>query len=335
MKRARTLRWALLLLAVAVSPAWAQSQAGSGADSAAEIELWKAITARGLQSDYAGYLVLYPNGRFAPLARIRAGQPGGPSTPASPPVPAAVPAPAPAANGPAWVRPGSQRVRLVDGVVVDSEAMGLRTGSNHRLTVMPATMPDAVADQDAFLANSTPISTARQHQTIPVAVAGVDEVRLYYIPAYGSAFVVGARAPVVVEPGVSGAVLARALVREALRLGPVRFEAAHRDRPILVQAAFLRVRPRTEWNVRWFGDVPIQQVPQQVAVISIGLPGAAPDENGSLGEVVCVLPATTRAALDRIAAMEVGDPVLVSGIPYSWDDLGRSPLLLDRCSLQG
>jgi hypothetical protein len=321
--------WALSLAALLLAaPALGQSL--PGATDPGEIEMWKAITARGLKSDYEGYLILYPQGRFAPLARLRAGQaPVG--APAPPPV---APSPQPA-GAQAWVRAANARTRLVDGVVVDADASALRTSSNHRLVVVPAATPDAVADQDRFLDDSVPIGTARLHITLPVAVAGADEVRLYHIPPYGSAFVVGARAPVTVDPGVPGAVLARTLVREAIRLGPVRFEAAHRDRPLMVQAAFLHVRPRTEWDMRWFGGLPVQQVPQQVAVISVGLPGATPDETGSIGEIVCVLPASGRAMLDRIASLEVGDPVLVSGIPSLWDDLGRGALLLDGCGLQG
>ena len=40
-------------------------------DTAAEIALWQAVTARSLPSDYEGYLLLFPKGRFAALARLR------------------------------------------------------------------------------------------------------------------------------------------------------------------------------------------------------------------------------------------------------------------------
>jgi len=159
-------------------------------------------------------------------------------------------------------------------------------------------------------------------------------VRLYYIPRFASAYAVAARAPVTVAPGVPGAVLARDLVREAQRLGPVRFEAAHRDRPLLVQAAFLRVRSRTEWNLQWFVGA-VQQVPRHAAVISIGLPGAAPDSAGSRGEVVCVLAADGAGVLERLAALQTGDPVLVRGVPTAWSGSTAEPLLLDQCALAG
>lgn len=56
------------LLAALAGPAAAED------DPAAEIGLWKAVTARGLKSDYEGYLLLFPSGRFAPLARVRIAQ---------------------------------------------------------------------------------------------------------------------------------------------------------------------------------------------------------------------------------------------------------------------
>ena len=66
------------LLTIVVRPAAAQD------DTAAEIGLWKAVTARGLKSDYEGYLLLFPSGRFAPLARVRIAQMDGGATPVPP-----------------------------------------------------------------------------------------------------------------------------------------------------------------------------------------------------------------------------------------------------------
>lgn len=73
---------AAALVAALIRPAAAQD------DPAAEIGLWKAVTARGLKSDYEGYLLLFPSGRFAPLARVRIVQLDGSTSPA-PPAPAA------------------------------------------------------------------------------------------------------------------------------------------------------------------------------------------------------------------------------------------------------
>jgi len=42
-------------------------------DEAADIALWKSIEHSDKQSDFRGYLLLFPRGRFTPLARLRAG----------------------------------------------------------------------------------------------------------------------------------------------------------------------------------------------------------------------------------------------------------------------
>ena len=293
-----------------------------------ELAFWQAVEQSGQPAEYQAYLDAYPSGRYADRARRLLG--AGPSRPPAAPAVAAVPM----AQG--WVRPASAQVQLVQGVVLDMDATGLRAGSGHRLTVVPAGTPDEITDQARFLADSTPVGRGRLHLTIPAGPPGQDEVRLYYLPPYVSTFTVGARAPVSVGPGVPGATLARDLTREAQRLGPVRFETAHRDRPMLVQAAFLRVRPETEWNAAWFAGGSIAQVARQLVVISIGLPGALPDDNGSVGEVVCVLSAANKAALDRVAALNTGDPVLVRGTPYAWSErAGVDPLLLNRCTIEG
>ena len=73
---------AVLLLGIA-GPALAAPPAED--DSAAEIGLWQAVTARGLRSDYEGYLLLFPQGRFAALARLRLQDNGAGPVPAAPP----------------------------------------------------------------------------------------------------------------------------------------------------------------------------------------------------------------------------------------------------------
>lgn len=298
-----------------------------------ELAFWQAVEQSGQPAEYQAYLGAFPNGRFAALARIRAAGASPAPTIAIPPVAPTVSTNAVAA---AWVRPVSPRVLLVSGITLDIDGTALRNGSNQRLAVMPVGSPDEITDQALFLSESTPIAPARLHLTIPSGPSGQDEVRLYFIARYASTYSVAARAPVAVGPGVAGAVLARDLVREAERMGPVRFETAHRDRPMLVQAAFLRIRPQTEWNVLWFGGLPIQEVGRRIVVISIGLPGAAPDDYGSRGEIVCALPAADAASLDKVAALQLGDPILVRGIPTSWGSASAAdPVLLNRCSLAG
>ena len=311
------MRRALALLLLLPGAAWGQS--------AEELAFWDSVRQGNRPREYQAYLNAYPNGTFAPLARLRLEG-------AAPPDPGVQAPAAPQQAAQAWLRPTQPSVRLTDGVTLDADATALRTGSNHRLVVVPAAAPAEVADPQAFAIESTPVEPRRVRLTVPPGPPGQDEVRLYYIPRFASAYALAARAPVTVAPGVPGAILARDLAREAARLGPVRFEANHRDRPLLVQAAFLRVRPRTEWSLRWFG-AGMQEVPLHAAVISIGLPGAAPDDQGSRGEVVCLLPADAPGMLDRLAVLQTGDPVLVQGIPTAWDGDAASPLVLDRCAL--
>ena len=305
--------------------------AGAEATDPADLVFWRSIEQSSNPAEYKAYLDAFPTGRFAPLARLRAAASAAPAgLPAATPLSAAPPA------ATAWVRPSRTTLRLVDGLALDLDAAPLRDSSNLRLAVVAATAPDAVTDPNAFVEDTTPVKAMRLHLTVPPGPPGADEVRLYHIAQYATAFTVAARASVTVEAGAAGAVLARDLAREAARVGPLRFEAAHRDRPVLVEAAFLRVRPSTEWNRLWFGNGLTEEVARQTAIISIGLPGVAPDFYGSLGEVVCLLAADDERSLDRIAALRTGDPVLVRGVPTSWASANPAdPILLNGCTLSG
>ncbi len=295
----------------------------AAAPDAGEMAFWRAVSAHHDPAEYRAYLDAYPNGVFAPLARLRADAGR-----------AAAPKAAPAQI---WLRPATPRVKLVDGVTLDVDARGLQNDSNLRLVVVPEGVPDAVADPDILVSASTPIAPARLRLTIPAEIAGEDEVRLYAIAPFTTTYSVVARARVMVEPGVAGATLARDLTREAAELGPAAFEAAHRDRPMLVQAAFLRLMPRTAWRTEWFGGAPVGTVPARVAVIAAGLPGAVVPEGGGQteGEVACVLVADDPALLRRLSELRPGDPVVMSGVPSTWDAAGPAdPVLLGNCTMR-
>lgn len=82
-RRTRARRaWALALFTVLAAPAFAQD--------AGEIEFWKSVQNSKNPAEFQAYLDTYPNGRFAPLARLRITQLGG--------KPAASPAERPAAT---------------------------------------------------------------------------------------------------------------------------------------------------------------------------------------------------------------------------------------------
>lgn len=293
-----------------------------GADPA-DLAFWRSIQGSTNPAEYKAYLEAFPNGRFVPLARLRAAHPRPGSQSASPAEPQ---------SSGASIRVARPSVRLIDGITVDVDALALRSSSNLRLAVMAADAPDAIADPDAFMLESTPIEAARIRLTLPGGPVGRGEVRLYHVPQFGSSFTVAARAPVTVQPGISGATLSRDLVREAVRLGPVRFEANHRDQPLLVQAQFLRLRPDTEWNLAWVGGLPAGVTSRDVVLLSIGQVGVTADASGSKGEILCLVSAETKASLRRIAALTAGDALLVRGIPTTWNSAtARDPVLLKNC----
>lgn len=294
--------------------------------------MWTSVRDTRDTRELDAYIAAFPEGHFVELARMRAAALRGQAQAGPVAAPAAVAqgaAPAVAATG-AWVRPAQAEVRAIDGVIVDVDASALRASSNLRLAVVPAGAPDAIADVAAFADASTPIDAMRLHLTLPGGLPGADEVRLYHIPPSASAFQVAARAPVRVAPGVPGAVLVRDLAREARHLGPLRFEANHRDQPLLVQAQFLRVRPDTEFDARWLGPLGLVEVPTQAAALSVGTLGQV----AGAGEAVCVLAVDRGAALAAVAALRPGAAVLLRGVPTSWGSAGPDdPVLLKDCAL--
>jgi len=228
------------------------------------------------------------------------------------------------------IRVVNPQVRAIDGILVDVNAAALRDSSSIRLAVVPAGTPDAITDINVFAANSMVIHASRVRLTLPGGPPGKDEVRLYHLPPTGTAFVVAARAPVTVLPGVAGAVLARDLGHEAAAMGPLRFEARYRDTPVLMQAQFLRVRPETEWSPNWLNAANV--VGRRLAVMSLGTRGVVPDRFGSTNEIICIMADDGGPILSRIARLNPGDAVLVKGYPTSWGAASAAdPVLLRAC----
>jgi hypothetical protein len=309
----------------------AQPAAPAHATSDEETAFWQSVSATNDPVELQAYLNAYPQGAFAPIARSRlhlaAGQPTLPaqSTPQVSQQAAAL----------ARIAPTQPRFRLVDGVTLDLDATGLLYASNRRLTVVPIATPVAITDPDRLVLDSTVVAASHLRLTIPAGPPGADEIRLYYIPNTGTTYQLAARVPVTIEPGFPGATLVRDLGREAAQTGPLRFEANHRDRPMAIQGAFLNLRPRSEWNAQWFQGVAVEQLSRQALVMTIGLPNAAPDLFGSVGQAMCVVAVPDTATLTRVASLMIGDPVLVAGIPTTWANSGPGDaIVLDNCSLR-
>jgi hypothetical protein len=320
-KRARARARLLLLAGLAAmwaAPSWAAPA------SPEEIAFWKSVSATNNPAELRAFLDAYPDSAFAAIARNRLAL--APQSAAPMPVTAQ-----------ALARMSTSRTsfRLVDGVTLDLDTTGLRNASNLRLTVVPAGAPLAIADPDRLVLDSTVVPGARMRLTIPSGPAGADEVRLYYIPNTGTEYRLAARLPVTIEAGVPGATLVRDLGREAAQLGPVRFEANHRDRPMLIQGAFLNLRPSAEWNLHWFAGLPVEQISRQTLVMTIGQPNAVADLYGSTGEAVCVVAIPDAATLGYVSALNIGDPVLVAATPTSWGNAGPGdPVVLQNCTLR-
>src|SRR5581483_3293562 len=83
----------------------------------------------------------------------------------------------------ATVAPAQVSVRAGDRVTVDVDARALRQGSRLRLVLVPAGTPDdpAPAPQDVVA-----IAPDRVRVSLPAATAGPNEIRLYYVPPFGS-----------------------------------------------------------------------------------------------------------------------------------------------------
>jgi len=307
---------ALLLTAMASGMAHAADPA--------DIAYWTSVGNSGNPDELKAYLHAFPHGQFAGLAQIKLNElQSGPQT--------APPRDTGGQGAGATIELTRPVFRAIDRIELDVDASALQHGSNFRVFVFRAGSPDRIADPNFFAFAATAVTPEIQHLTIPPALVGNDEVRLLYIPQFGNAYVVAARAPVKVLPGSPGAVIAGELTAEAKYLGPVRFEAKYRDKAIKVEGQFLRVQAQTtgtDWNAVLQGKY---SEPQNIAAISIGALGTDADDGGPT-EVLCLLPADNRQILDRVAAMSAGDDVVIAGSPTNWTSaFGGSAVVLDHC----
>jgi hypothetical protein len=230
--------------------------------------------------------------------------------------------------------PTRTRLRITDPVVVDLDARALASGSNHRLAVVPAGTPDAVADPTGFARESTPVPPSRTRVSLPLGAPGRTEVRLYFISQFGSRFEVAARATIEVTPGYPGAVLVSRLTREAGETDPVRFEAKYRDQAVTVQGQFLRVQPRSVDQVAWASLLnTAMNIEKPYVAMFVGRVGAERRTDGGPTELLCLMPAEDRAVLDRVAQLNSGDPVVLQGTPSTWQSVfGSVAVVFNPCA---
>jgi hypothetical protein len=231
------------------------------------------------------------------------------------------------------LRLAQSSVRAIDGVTVDVDASSLRDSSNLRLIVVAASTPDEISDVQALYLASVGIHAGRVRLTLPGGPAGNDEVRLYHVPRLASTYAIAARAPVIVASGVPGAAFVRDLASEAALLGAIKFDATHRDARMLVQAQFLGARPESEWDEHWYEGGIGRSPGRPVAVIRIGTRGVSPTGAGVAPEMECLIDVEGASLLERVAALNPGDAVLMRGSPSAWSVEPGQPLTLNGCEL--
>jgi len=215
--------------------------------------------------------------------------------------------------------PMKTALRIIDPVVVDLDARKLRTGFQHRLAVVPAGTPDKIADAAAFARDSIAVQPSRMRVFTAARAAGTNEVRLYYIPQFGTDLVVAARATIEVAPGSPGATAASQLIREAGALGQTGFASNYRDRSLTIEGQFLRSEPRSADQLASVAALRSLVDPGKAyAAIFLGWTEPQASSNGGPSEVVCLVPADDPTLQARANALRVGEPVVVRGIPNGW-----------------
>ena len=233
------------------------------------------------------------------------------------------------------IAPTKDTVRIIDPIVVDLDARILSSGFQHRLAVVPAGTPDAVKDAEAFARDSVPVQPSRMRVYLSARNAGTDQIRLYYIPQFGSEFTVAGRAKVTVKAGAAGATESSQLIREAGMLGSAAFENAYRGKSMTIEGQFLRVEQRSGDDLGSAAKLlRAATATNRYAALFIGWTDAAPKVDGSPSELVCVLPAEDPILQARAASLKAGEAVVVRGTPMGWGPVsGSAAVMLGNCQI--
>jgi hypothetical protein len=199
----------------------------------------------------------------------------------------------------AFVRPAKPVFRAIDRIVLDVDARPL-VGTNHRLAVFPAGAPDEISDVGQFSKNSTPIKRSRLRMSIPNVAPGRGELRLLYIPNGQSRFVVGARAPVEVQPPRGGATVLNDLTREARTIGDAPFNAKYEAKEMTIEGQFSSFEGsekdgKTSQGFIFMGESEFSYPSDVVST------------------AYCILAPENESIVKRTGALKLGDSVLVKG----------------------
>jgi tight adherence protein C len=233
------------------------------------------------------------------------------------------------------VVPTKTALRIIDPVVVDLDARKLRTGFQHRLAVVPAGTPDKIADPAAFARDSIAVQPSRMRVFTAARAAGTNEVRLYYIPQFGTDLVVAGRARIEVAPGSPGATATSQLIREAGVLGQTGFASNYRDRSLTIEGQFLRSEPRGADKLASVAALRSLVDPGKAyAAIFLGWTEPQPSTNGGPSEVLCLVPADDPTLQARANALRAGEPLVVRGTPSGWGVVfDTTAIILRSCQI--
>jgi tight adherence protein C len=231
--------------------------------------------------------------------------------------------------------PTKSALRIIDPVVVDLDARKLRTGFQHRLAVVPTGKPDKIADAAAFARDSIPVQPSRMRVFTAARASGSNEIRLYYIPQFGTDLVVAARVTIEVAPGAPGATEVSQLIREASALGQASFASNYRDRSLTIEGQFLRSEPRSADQLASVGLLRSVVDPGKAyAAIFLGWTEPQASSNGGPREVLCLAAADDPALQARTGALRAGEPLVVRGTPSGWGAVfDTTAIILRSCQI--
>lgn len=139
-------RFGAAVVLVALTALCSPVAMAQGVTDPGDLAFWQSIQNSTNPAEYKAYLEIYPNGRFAPLARIRMSSPPAPARAGLTAGPAivAAPAAAPAADDTAseykiLVTPSAVRI----GQIVSFDCSGLPQGNSYdQLVVVPSGTPE-------------------------------------------------------------------------------------------------------------------------------------------------------------------------------------------------
>jgi hypothetical protein len=107
--------------------------------------------------------------------------------------PAAAPGPA---TTPVAIAPSRTSVAVGEPVDVAVDARALADDFDLRVVLVPATAPDTGGDPKTFFADAKSVTATQTTVSLTAHVAGPSEIRLYYIPHFGSTFTLAERAKI-------------------------------------------------------------------------------------------------------------------------------------------